>query len=429
MMKGKMRLKVITTIGLMCLALVAITTKQTHGELRSYYLGDAINFNNSVYIGTTNTDKFELFVLENNELLHKSTVVSPDYKYDKFYDVKFIKDSNKLYAYLVNGKSMYKYNVTNPMMPKLVEITSDNSWYWFSAIDEFNGQLATIGNKGVKIWNDNMQVINTYNVINEESAENISFSQNGTYIFNIIDGHINVFDTNQRQYILDIELEIDENHIRKIYNDTKSSTICVVDAKSIKKYDFNGNLKKEFVHTSHIGYDVIEASYGNYVYFSDGKGIVKVDKNELIPNKWKYTTSLASDGSWAMGMNVVPTGYNDENIVIFNGSNILVLDNNLEMIDYIEATEEDNRPKEALFLKLDKNRGVGGSLIALRGGGFIPNDTLTIEFANNTTTLEADENGRFNKIIGVPNVLPTKTDIKVNGELSGTSYSIAFKIE
>jgi len=427
--KNKTKRGIILIASIACLAFITISANQTHGKKRSYYTGDAIRFNNATYIGTTNTDKFELFVLKNGTLLHKASVVSPDYKYDKFYDVKFIKDGNNLYAYLVNGKRMYKYNITNPMTPKLTKTINDNSWYWFSAVDEFNGQLATIGNKGVKIWNDNMQVINTYNVINKDSAENISFSENGTFIFNIVNGHIKVFDTQQRQYVLDIKLETKDNHIRKIYNNTEDSTIYVVDDKSIKKYDFRGNLKKEFVHTGHIGYDVIESNYGNNVYFSDGKGIVKTDKEGLIPNDWKYTTSLTPNGGWAMGIKVVSTGYNNENIVIFNGSNILVLDNNLEMIDYIEATEEDNRPKEALYLKLDKNRGVGGSLIALRGGGFAPNDNLTIEFGNKTLTLEADKNGRFNRIIGVPNILPTRTDIKVTGELSGLSYSISFEIE
>ncbi len=423
--KGKV---FITIASLVCLISVFILANNVKGELKPYYSGDVIEFNNSIYVGTVNTGKFEIFTLENNKLFKKSTIISPSYKYNKFLDVKLRKESNKLYAYIVNGRYMYKYNISNASLPILEKTIKDNSWYWFGGVTELNGKIVTIGSS-VKIWNSNMQVINNYNVVNWRNSRNISFSKQGKYIFNVTDGYLKVFSTEQRKYILNIKLEVKEDHIRKIYNDEENSMIYVVDDESIKKYDFNGNLKDKFIHITSTGYDVVKSIYSDYLYFTDGVGIVKIEEGKLLSNKWKFTSSMGIDGSWAMGLNIVSIN-NEEKIVLFNGSSIVVLNSNLEVIDYIRATEEeDASPKEPLYLKLDKNRAAPNSEISLRGGGFIPNDDLVITFVNEKWKIKADNNGAFNKIINVPSVLPTMTDIKVVGGLSDLSYSISFEIE
>jgi hypothetical protein len=56
-------------------------------------------------------------------------------------------------------------------------------------------------------------------------------------------------------------------------------------------------------------------------------------------------------------------------------------------------------------------------------------EDLDIDFANKDLEAKADGNGRFTRIIEVPSVLPTKTDIKVTGQVTGKTYSIGFEIE
>jgi hypothetical protein len=41
--------------------------------------------------------------------------------------------------------------------------------------------------------------------VNEGSGENISFSENGTFIFNVVDEYLKVFSTEERKYVLNIK--------------------------------------------------------------------------------------------------------------------------------------------------------------------------------------------------------------------------------
>jgi hypothetical protein len=129
-----------------------------------------------------------------------------------------------------------------------------------------------------------------------------------------------------------------------------------------------------------------------------------------------------------MGLATAGKG-NNEKLVVFNHSSILVLDNNMEVVDYVKAEENNYDPIEPMYLKLDKNRAASGSEILLSGGGFGLYEDLNIYFAGEEFEAEADENGRFSQIIEVPESLPTKTDIKVKGEVTERSYSIGFEIE
>jgi hypothetical protein len=82
-----------------------------------------------------------------------------------------------------------------------------------------------------------------------------------------------------------------------------------------------------------------------------------------------------------------------------------------------------------MYLNLDKNRAVPDSKILLRGGGFGLYEDLTISFAGEEFKTEADENGRFSKIIEVPEASRGKTDIKVEEDATDRNYSIGFEIE
>jgi hypothetical protein len=78
---------------------------------------------------------------------------------------------------------------------------------------------------------------------------------------------------------------------------------------------------------------------------------------------------------------------------------------------------------------VDRNRASVNSMISLAGTGFASGEQLNITFAKSSFVAEADEAGRFTKIITVPNVNKQRTDIKVTGEISKLTYSIAFDIE
>ncbi len=398
-------------------------------NISSYHSGEATEFRGSVYIGTTDTGNFELFSLEEVELCKKVDMVSPEGEDNPFNNLTFSKEDGSLYVYLVNDRYLYKYDLSEPRMPEFVSKTKDNSWYWYNGVEKRGDKVIVMGDKGVKVQRENGTVIKSYDVVNN-IAKNISFSDKGNFIFNVTDKNIEIMDTfNQKVFSkIDYVNNSKELHVRQVYNREEESLMYFVDDISVKAVDFNGNVVNEFKHISDQGYDIIPSSDSDYVYFSDGVGVVKSRKSNLDPVDWKDTTRLGKAGGWAMGIEAVGQG-EDEKLIVFNHSSILVLDDELELVAAVEAEENNYSPIEPMYLDVDKNRAVSGSKILLSGGGFGLYENLDIHFADKYFEVQADDDGRFDKMIEVPSVLPMKTDIKVIGQVTGKSYSIGFEIE
>ncbi|MFA5247801.1 MAG: hypothetical protein WC415_00945 [Patescibacteria group bacterium] len=400
----------------------------TQSKNKPYYSGEAVNFNGKIFIGSTNSGKFELFALENGSIIRKTNVASNDQESKEFYDLLFEKAGGKLFVYLVNGRYLYKYDITNPIVPIVVLKIKDNSWDWFTRLDKVNGKLITIGSKGTKIWNNDFQVIDSYAMINNSVLGSVIFDSQMTFVLNT---KLNVYNTVSREKVSEYSIAVnDKQATRGLISNSDDKLVYFVDDKSLKAVDVAGNVKKEFKHTSTVGYDVAFSVVNpDYIYFSDGIGIVKIDKNTFTPVDWTYTTRNTPAGSWAMGLKTVNDG-TSEKIVIFNGSNILVVDKNLDNVAFYESIEEDTRPVENLFLNVDKNRGAAGAQVSVVGGGFGLGEELTVEFSKiKQTTITADQNGRFQIVLTVPSVLPGMTDIKATGKTTKKTYSTSFKIE
>jgi hypothetical protein len=143
---------------------------------------------------------------------------------------------------------------------------------------------------------------------------------------------------------------------------------------------------------------------------------------------YAWTGNLGAYGGWAMGLETVYN--NGEKIIIFNNTNILVLDDKLNKIAVALASEEaDDTPVENLYLKLDKNRAAVNSDVMISGGGYFPYEQLTITFGKDRITSVSDANGRFSSIIKVPQLRAGMHDIKVEGVESSLHYSISFQVE
>ena len=344
-------------------------------------------------------------------------------------DIFFNEEDGELYAYLVNGRYFYKYDLTAPEAPEVVRKTKDNSWYWYNGVKKKGDKVITLGNKGVRVYTEEGVVTDSYDIVNNV-AENVSFSQGNNFLFHMNDDHLEVFDTASRENISRIKyINVSEDpHGREIYNDSQESLIYLVGDGLVRAVDFQGNTVKSFDHTGSQGFDIIPSSDSDHVYFSDGVGVVKANKNDLSPQSWKFTTDLARSNGWAMDIETVDTG-NEEKLVVFNNSSILVMNKDLELIASAAAERTDYSPVEPPHLNLDKNRAAPDSTISLSGGGFGLYEDLEIYFADEKFEAEADGNGSFSKMIEVPTVLPMKTDITVVGERTDRNYSISFKIE
>jgi hypothetical protein len=414
------------------ISLIGLTFFVTPGEGRtvSYYSGDAINYNGHLYVGTVNSGSFELFSLEGNELYRKAIISSVDQESQVFVDVLFSKENGSLYVYLTNGRYLYKYAINNSLSPSLVTKVKDNSWDWFSDLAMVNGQLVTTGSKGIKVWNKELVVINSYSMITDKNLGSIAYSSNGDTAVVLKSDQAKIFSLTNRNEIADsVLISNDERTNRTALIDSSSKTIYMVDDRALQAVNYNGVVTKQFNHISYSGYDVSASADSNYLYFSDGVGIVKVDKENLKPIDWAYAYKGNQVGSWSMGLKVV-NGDDGDQVVVFNGSNIWVLNKNLTTIADYESKDNDVRPIENLSLSADKNTAATGAQVSLSGTGYGLNENLKIQFAKSITNIKADENGRFETVLTVPSVLPSQnSDIKVTGLDTKRTYSTSFKIQ
>jgi hypothetical protein len=418
-------------LGILFLTILFIPRAET--KVKSYYSGDAIMHRGQLIIGSTNTSSLEVFGLVGDKLvlLNKIKPINEKFgTYDKFYDFSFKTEENNLFVYASSGNYLYKYNATDLSNIFLVKKVKDNSWDWFGRVGAFKDKVVTFGTKGVKIWTSDLDVIDSFKVINVTNPYNIVFSDNYKFIFNINDKNLEIFDQEVRTTIKTIILNYStQNGNRRLYNDSANSFLYALDDQALKKYNFSGDLLKSFENKTGFSYDVIPSTDEQSLYLSNGKNITKLNKDDFSVLSAFSNSSLGDLGGWAMGMDLVG---NDDYLVVFNSTNILVLNKELDKIAVFKSQEESQEPElvlEKLFLNIDKTRAATGSSVSLVGGGYAKNEKVSIDFIGQKTEATTDEKGRFSVILTVPSTQAQRGDIKVVGQQSKLNYSIAFEIE
>jgi len=438
---------------LVVIVVVGTTALPAKTKVRAYYSGDAIVYHDVVVTGSANSESLEVFKLEGQKLV-KFVDIKPYNSrfgtYDSFFDLKFNQEDGRLYVYAISGYSLYKYDISDLSSPSLVEVSTNSYWEWYSRVDKFGDDIVTISARGVKVFNHDMDIVDSYDIKND-IPYNISSGGSDKYIFNITKDQINVFDRAARKVTKNINVDYrSASGNRSLYFDSYDQMIYVVDDYSAKKFDLNGALKSTFDHSGNPGYDVA-SSDNEYIYFSNGLGVVKLEKSNTKLLASQVTGGIAGTEGWAMGLKVVANSTGDK-VVVFNNSSILVLNDKLNKLAYARAGE-DNRPevKENLFLHLNTVAAQTNSVINLTGGGYHPNEKLTVTIKDTKVAATADENGRFKQTLVVPAVsnqafntasavtvaevgtstaitARERTDIKVVGEQSKFNYSISLEV-
>jgi len=426
------RVALIALLAIVITPLVFINSGST--KVQPYYSGDAISYRGQVIFGSANSGYLEIFKLNGSDvdILVKTKDYDPRFNsYNDYSDVKFVAENGKLYVYATSQYTVFKYDFSELNSLKLVNKVKNNYWEWYNQIEKLGDKMALISDKGVKIINDNLDVIDTYNFTGVESYSVVSNGGNNK-ILGIGDSKIQIFDTSDRQISKTIPLNFNsDNQNHKAYSDVLNNNIYAVDDYYAKKFDATtGQLLASYRHLDAAGYDMESAAGNEYVYFSNGLGVVKMKKSDFSEVSSINTTTIAGPQGWAMGLKLVNTDKGDV-LVIFNGSNIVLLNGRLDKIASVKAIESaDEKPQESLYLNLNHNSATVGATVNLNGGGFWAKDRLQILVGGTEiTTVNADSNGRFNVALTIPEVRKEKQDIKVNGLDSGLTYSISFEVK
>ena len=396
------------------------------GKIETYYSGSTASYKGNIYVATANTGSVELFSVENGIITKEANLLSPSAFFPVIYDVELNAEGDRLYAYLVNGRYVYKYDVSNPTFPVKIAEALDNSWEWYKGITRIDGMIALVGKTETKIINTDLENLNSYKLTND-FYDNIT--SNSNYIFNVTEkSNLEIIDRKLRTVVSSFLLGAKENHNRRIYNDSSEGVIYAVSDSALNKYDFSGKLVKSLKHISNLGYDVLPSKDSRYLYFSDGLGVVKVKKDTLKAEKWIRTADLKPEGNWAMGM-AIANDASGEKVIVFDGMSILVLDSKLKLLSSFNAYKESFSPIAPAYLKADKIRGGANTQVSVHGGGFGLGEKISVSLAGAKWNAQTDRNGDFNLVLVVPSVKAGGYDIKVIGENSKISLNLAFQIE
>lgn len=426
-----MRKWIITSVVILSVASLFFIVSPGKSRLKSYYNGDAISYRGELYVASTNTGSLEIFKLKGTSLDLLASLKAYNARfnnYDDFYDVKLAVEGNGLYAYAVSNYTLYKYQVEDNTLSLIAE-NKNTYWEWYNRVDIFGDDLVTISAKGINVFNRDLQSVVRHDFGNRNAPYNIT-GNHPRYFLSVSEENsaLEVYDKESRTISAQIPLNFKhEKGNRQAYQD-KAGNIYVVDDYYAKKFDTSGKLLSSFRHLDYQGFDMTGSDHSQYVYFSNGVGIVKVDKNmKLVTYAW--TGHAAAPGGWAMGLRAVYSGGGDK-VVVFNNTSIIVYDANLKKIAHREASARSSDfVTENLYLKLDKPRAAVNSRIEVSGGGFFANEPLKLTFGSDTHKLVSRSNGSFSTQIDVPKLRKGGHDIKVEGLNSKLHYSISFQVE
>ena len=419
-----------------CTAAVLAIVSIGRTNYKSYYSGDAVYYQGNVIIATSDSGSLEVFRLNGSFLERALKFKAPNSPLDKtedFSSVKLNVENGQLFAYATSAFTLYKYDLSNLDRPVLFAKQKNTYYEWYNRVDKFGAYMVTVSDKNVRIWKidaASLDVVDSFKIESDLSGS-VRFDAAGRYIASINkDNEVRIYDIKTRSVSTSFPVNYREsNNLRKSYFDPMAKELYVFDDYYLKRYDIAGNLIISFPNSSSRGYSVEPAGNEAYVYVANGDSIMKLAKENLRSGIKISSTSLNGNG-YAMDIKYVNTNSGD-NLIVFNGGGIAVLDSSLHKIADIQASELADAPqiKESLVLAFDHYTANSGATVVLSGAGYLPGEALSINFGGTITKLQADSNGRFSQSLVVPSSLITKTvDAKVDGLDSKETYSTSFNI-
>lgn len=431
-----MKKKIAKITGLLAVCAIAIFSivSVSRSNYKAYYSGDAVNYQGNLLIASTDNGSLEVFKLNGSVLERALKFKAPNSPLDKtedFSSVKLNVENGRLFAYATSAYTLYKYDISNLSNPVLYAKQKNTYYEWYKRVDKFGSYIVTVSDKNVRLWKTDSNTLDTVDSfkIENDVASSVRFDAAGRYIITInSDDIVRIFDTNSRKTIssFPVNYRATDNQ-RKTYFDPVAKELYVFDDYYLKRFDLNGNLLASHSNSSNKGYAVEPTGDNNYIYAVNGDSIMKLSKEDF--SGLKISASRATSNGFAMGLKYVDVNGNND-IVVFNGGGIAVLNSSLRKVASIQASEVADQPevKEALALSFDHYVATPGATVTLSGAGYLPNEDLKINFGGTVTQIKADRNGRFKQLLTVPDSNSKNIDAKVDGLTSKLTYSTSFKV-
>lgn len=414
------------------------------GQSPSYYSGDAIVYGNNIVITSVNSGLLEIFSYDGKDIVRRNIISVPYGEGEKiFFDSALRVADNHLYVYAVNGRYLFKYDISNLSQPVLDNKVKKTNWDWFMRVQNISSGIVTIGTKGLSLWSDQGQIINGYK--NPHKHAFINISDDGRYVFDFNTNYdnddendfVSIVDNETRSEIWNGQIVLNKEINRDPYVDSLQHFAYIPGDRVLKQINLLNGDVKNFKHISNESFAVDSLPGKDYVYFSDGKGIVKLDSSLAVLKSLpigQFNIPL----SWSIQIKALSFG-NSDRVVVFNNSNISIVDDNLNVLSSYQALTDDKllantkNSVEDLAISLDRYNAKPAHQLSVSGAGFGFGEEITLTFMKDGEiigrkfTTYADSDGHFHTSVITPSDLPLKLIPKLPAAIDVRAEGIASK--
>jgi len=395
---------------------------------KEYRFGEVAHISGKNYVIASNKQFVEILEITSDDKLIK---ISEVYGMERINDMVVNHEKEKTYLIILTGQYLIKYNITNPVAPK-IELKRDlYKWKWgnysvgyMRALASNNNYIFAAGSKGVRRFVKDSLVVDkiytfndSYNLAANNEILAVATKDNGL-IFDIASGELKG----------EHRLENVEESKRKPTVDGFGNVYFPSDNSLIK---IGNDSTRQYFNPTRPGTIfsyAVRAMSTEEIFYVNGYGITKLN-SFLEKEKFFYSApSIYGFNAWAVGIDTAEIN-NRKRIVVFNKSSALWLDDQLNLLFQYKYT---SLYSDAIFTDLkiisQKYRGIAGDSVELKLYGFWPNEDVQVIFGPNEYIIRVNNLGQEKIILTVPEMEAGRIYIKAEGVDSSLHYQVSFDI-
>jgi len=413
--------------------------KPAVSDNKTYNSADVIEINKQVIAVAPNGSGVETLLITRDNEIRKLAEAVPAGAGIKPQGVYTRMEQGQAIAYVAAGAAIQKYNISSPTWPALVKSVDSAVGYAHDITGRDNTSLILVaGDQGVKEM-ETRELAPIREIWKGESY-GIDINANGKIVLNTYNKALTLHRNGAAEFVAN--LKHNQPALTKPYITSGGAGFAAGD-QGVKKIGAN----VEFASPSGFGYSVDALEQDDYIYFVNGWGVYKLDKNL---NEIEFQTINLIDG-WARGIKVFKA-YGKTKILVLASDRIYLLNDSLEILDIytyqpmrnLKTISIDDDPAQLkmaakaspsdqpLAVRVSKAPVMPGERIKVYVTGFYPGEPLILEVGSLTERTVADGNGNVvfeHIVIPEQKSYPVMINVRVFGQNSKLNYSTAVRVE
>ncbi|MFH0853955.1 MAG: hypothetical protein V1891_00460 [bacterium] len=408
----------IAPISIIAIASLYFFIPTTRGEKNVYYQsGELIIQEGKQILVAPNGREIEFIEIAGNDKLIKKNEIealgSP-------YQVLIKETLAGTYAIVLEGDFISYYNISdlnNATLIKKLGPFWKNYDYYYDIAPYTENKFITAGEKGITIWNtDTLSILEK---IYNKRTDNVE-SYNSS-IYSIGEEGVIIFNAERRE-IRDPYIKTGKHQHQIFVDDIGTGYFPGDDVLKLRTYTSYKNMS----HPSQSGNAIAGFYKDSSIYFANGWNVYKASATDLKIIKTIPVSRKKNE--WGAGIKAFDLSQG-KRLVIFNGNNILLADENLNILDEYEYLPITAKLFNSKTMRVSPVKGFSGNSVIVAANGFWPGEDVSLKFEDKLYELKSNNAGEIEKVIEVPKLPPCKTPILTTGKLSGFSHSFMFEIQ